>query len=103
MIYLLGVVAAALVLLALVLVARIGGLEARVARLEGQRDPGPYRSAPAPSVVHVPAGSEDEDPAIVNLLEQEDFIGAIKRYRELTGADLRESKAAVEAIRDRRR
>ena len=33
-----------------------------------------------------------------NLLAQKQLIAAIKRYRELTGAGLKESKDAVEAL-----
>ena len=38
------------------------------------------------------------DPQLRTLLEQKQLIGAIKRYRELTGAGLKESKEAVEAM-----
>ena len=103
MVYLLGGVAAGLVLLAIVLFSRIGQLEERVARLEGQRDVGPYRAAPPePPVVHVPSGSEEADAVIADALQQGNLIQAIKRYREITGAGLRDAKAAVEAMRDRR-
>ena len=38
------------------------------------------------------------DPALLSLLEQKQLIPAIKRYRELTGSGLKESKEAVEAL-----
>jgi ribosomal protein L7/L12 len=38
------------------------------------------------------------DPELRALLEQKQLIAAIKRYRELTGSGLKESKDAVEAL-----
>jgi ribosomal protein L7/L12 len=38
------------------------------------------------------------DPSLRAFLEQKQLISAIKRYRELTGAGLKESKEAVEAL-----
>ena len=38
------------------------------------------------------------DPQLLALLQQNQLIGAIKRYRELTGVGLKESKDAVEAL-----
>ena len=38
------------------------------------------------------------DPQLLSLLQQKQLIPAIKRYRELTGAGLKESKDAVEAL-----
>jgi ribosomal protein L7/L12 len=38
------------------------------------------------------------DPELRTLLEQKQLIAAIKRYRELTGEGLKESKDAVEAL-----
>jgi ribosomal protein L7/L12 len=38
------------------------------------------------------------DPQLLALLQQKQLIGAIKRYRELTGVGLKESKDAVEAL-----
>ncbi|MDQ2766052.1 MAG: ribosomal protein L7/L12, partial [Gemmatimonadota bacterium] len=38
------------------------------------------------------------DPALLSLLDQKQLIAAIKRYRELTGSGLKESKDAVEAL-----
>ena len=38
------------------------------------------------------------DPELLSLLAQKQLIPAIKRYRELTGAGLKESKDAVEAL-----
>lgn len=48
------------------------------------------------------AGSAHEmastDPQLLALLQQKQLIGAIKRYRELTGVGLKEAKDAVEAL-----
>ena len=38
------------------------------------------------------------DPQLRSLLEQKETIAAIKRYRELTGSGLKESKDAVDAL-----
>jgi ribosomal protein L7/L12 len=38
------------------------------------------------------------DPELLSLLEQKQLIPAIKRYRELTGAGLKDSKVAVESL-----
>lgn len=38
------------------------------------------------------------DPQLLSLLAQKQLIPAIKRYRELTGAGLKESKDAVESL-----
>jgi ribosomal protein L7/L12 len=38
------------------------------------------------------------DPELRAMLAQKQLIGAIKRYRKLTGAGLKESKEAVEAM-----
>ncbi|HMA01701.1 MAG: ribosomal protein L7/L12 [Gemmatimonas sp.] len=38
------------------------------------------------------------DPQLLALLQQKQLIGAIKRYRELTGVGLKEAKDAVEAL-----
>lgn len=38
------------------------------------------------------------DPQLLAMLRQKQLIGAIKRYRELTGVGLKESKDAVEAL-----
>jgi ribosomal protein L7/L12 len=38
------------------------------------------------------------DPQLLALLQQKQLISAIKRYRDLTGAGLKESKDAVEAL-----
>jgi ribosomal protein L7/L12 len=38
------------------------------------------------------------DPELLSLLGQKELISAIKRYRELTGAGLKESKDAVESL-----
>jgi ribosomal protein L7/L12 len=50
-----------------------------------------------------PRSSPAHDAAIADaqlrtLLEQKQLIAAIKRYRELTGAGLKESKDAVDAL-----
>ncbi|MEA2124171.1 MAG: hypothetical protein QOI80_953 [Solirubrobacteraceae bacterium] len=66
---------------------RVAELERRLAALDGLT-PG---AGPPPA-----AGS---DPEISRLLAEDNMIGAIKRYRELTGAGLAEAKQAVERIR----
>ena len=38
------------------------------------------------------------DPQLLAMLERKQLIAAIKRYRELTGSGLKESKDAVEAL-----
>jgi ribosomal protein L7/L12 len=38
------------------------------------------------------------DPQLLSLLAQKQLIPAIKRYRELTGAGLKDSKDAVESL-----
>ena len=88
----------ALVLAVRVLLAGLGELEGRVARLEGRTDAGPYRAAPVP-VVHVPTGSEGDDPVITAALDEGNLIGAIKRYRELTSAGLGGSPPQSAAVR----
>jgi ribosomal protein L7/L12 len=42
------------------------------------------------------------DPQLLAFLEQKQLIAAIKRYRELTGVGLKESKDAVEALQRNR-
>lgn len=54
-----------------------------------------WESTPIASPAHDAAIA---DPELRTLLEQKQLIGAIKRYRELTGAGLKESKDAVEAL-----
>jgi ribosomal protein L7/L12 len=54
-----------------------------------------WESSPQPSVAHEAAIA---DPELRSFLEQKQLIAAIKRYRELTGAGLKESKDAVEAL-----
>ncbi len=44
----------------------------------------------------------DFEKEVISLLEQGQKIGAIKLFRERTGAGLRESKEAVEALAERR-
>lgn len=51
--------------------------------------------APRTSVAHVAAVA---DPELLSLLAQKQLISAIKRYRDLTGSGLKESKDAVEAL-----
>jgi ribosomal protein L7/L12 len=54
-----------------------------------------WESTPQPSVAHEAAIA---DPELRTFLEQKQLISAIKRYRELTGSGLKESKDAVEAL-----
>jgi ribosomal protein L7/L12 len=65
---------------------RVAELERRLAALDGLA-PG---QGPPPE-----AGS---DPAIQQLVVAGDLIGAIKRYREMTGAGLAEAKHAIDAM-----
>jgi ribosomal protein L7/L12 len=51
--------------------------------------------APRTGADHVAAIA---DPELLSLLAQKQLIPAIKRYRELTGAGLKESKDAVESL-----
>jgi ribosomal protein L7/L12 len=51
--------------------------------------------APRSSVAHDAAIG---DPQLRTLLEDKQLIAAIKRYRELTGSGLKESKDAVDAL-----
>lgn len=51
--------------------------------------------APRTDPAHVAAIA---DPELRALLDQKQLIPAIKRYRELTGSGLKESKDAVEAF-----
>jgi ribosomal protein L7/L12 len=38
------------------------------------------------------------DPQLLAMLQQKQLVAAIKRYRDLTGAGLKDSKDAVEAL-----
>jgi ribosomal protein L7/L12 len=51
--------------------------------------------APRSSAAHDAAIA---DPQLLTLLEQKQLIPAIKRYRQLTGSGLKESKDAVDAL-----
>ena len=51
--------------------------------------------APRSSAAHDAAIT---DPQLLTLLEQKELIPAIKRYRQLTGSGLKESKDAVDAL-----
>lgn len=57
-----------------------------------------WESAPQTSADHEAAIA---DPELLALLQQRQLIPAIKRYRELTGAGLKESKDAVESLQRR--
>lgn len=52
--------------------------------------------APRSNVAH---DSAIEDPQLIAMLQQGKVIDAIKRYRELTGAGLKDSKDAVEQLK----
>jgi ribosomal protein L7/L12 len=54
-----------------------------------------WETMPAPSAAHEAAIA---DPELQSLLAQKQTIGAIKRYRELTGTGLKESKDAIDAL-----
>jgi ribosomal protein L7/L12 len=102
MLYVLAATLAVLALLTLSLLARVARLEKQMAQLNGRADPGPYRAPPSRSLASVVAAeAAEEDPAILEALRDGNLILAIKRHREITGAGLRESKEAIEALRDR--
>lgn len=54
-----------------------------------------WEAAPQTGAAHEAAIA---DPQLLALLQQKQLIGAIRRYRELTGVGLKESKDAVEAL-----
>jgi len=54
-----------------------------------------WEAAPRTSADHEAAIA---DPELLSLLAQKQLISAIKRYRELTGAGLKDSKDAVESL-----
>lgn len=76
---------------------RLEALEAKVDDLYRRLD----GSAPATSGFasdSVTFASDAPDPEIVELLQQDKMIQAIKRYRELTGTSLAEAKDVVEDL-----
>ena len=54
-----------------------------------------WEAAPQTGAAHDAAIA---DPQLLAMLEQKQLIGAIRRYRDLTGTGLKESKDAVEAL-----
>ena len=54
-----------------------------------------WESTPVPSAAHETAIA---DPELRAMLAQKQTIGAIRRYRELTGTGLKESKDAIDAL-----
>lgn len=83
--------------------ARLAALEEAVVRL-GQLVEHIYSSPhlglsvpPAPGL-NATVGGPTSDPQVLELIRNRDLIGAIKRYRELTGVGLSETKAAVDAL-----
>jgi ribosomal protein L7/L12 len=54
-----------------------------------------WEAAPQTGAAHDAAIA---DPQLLAMLQQKQLIAAIKRYRELTGSGLKESKDAVEAL-----
>jgi ribosomal protein L7/L12 len=77
------------------LATRIADLERRVRLLEAGIGGGaPDVAAPS----FAPSGP-DADPEVLDALRSGNTIGAIKRYRELTGLGLAEAKDAVEGLR----
>jgi ribosomal protein L7/L12 len=89
--------------LGLYLVARVKRLEDRVKRLEAFLGTGtaPYRELASRPQVSILPDDASRDELLLEELRRGNVIGAIRRHRELTGAGLKESKEAVEAIRDR--
>ena len=80
---------------------RVAALEELFARL-GERvgsaqPPAGKLQAAAKGAAATPAGPE-HDHELLELLAANKLIAAIKRYRELTGAGLRDAKLAVEAM-----
>ena len=86
------------VLVAVALVAFIAGV--LVARRGGSDTKVIWEATPVPGAAISGATHEAAvaDPALRSFLEQKQLISAIKRYREMTGAGLKESKDAVEAL-----
>lgn len=81
---------------------RVAALEELFARL-GERvgslqQPDSKLQVVAKGAATTPAGPE-HDPELLELLAANKMIAAVKRYRELTDAGLREAKLAVEAIK----
>ena len=72
------------------LARRISELETRVAQLEGGGAAGSPPGYPTPG--------PDSDPQVREAIAGGNLIGAIKRYRELTGLGLAEAKDAVEKL-----
>ncbi len=72
---------------------RLGG------RMLGRHEPDPLRLAHAEAML---AGFGDTQP-LVDLLERGDRIGSLRLFRAKTGADLREAKEALDALRRKRR
>lgn len=84
---------------------RIAALERKVAELYnrlGQAEPdlggGLRFASDEPASV-----AASEDPRVLELIDSGNKIQAVKLYRELTGAGLKESNDAVEAIETMRR
>jgi ribosomal protein L7/L12 len=67
---------------------RVNALERQVLHLLHETGIDP---APAPSASDVP-------PEVLDALRRNDLIGAIKAYREATGADLASAKSVVENL-----
>ena len=57
-----------------------------------------WESRPLVANTAAAPGDALADPQLLALLQQKQLIAAIKRYRKLTGAGLKESKDAVEAL-----
>lgn len=72
-----------------VLEQRISSLEREVAWLRAQ-----LSGQPGPA-------DADADPEVLDAIRQNQKIEAIRRYRQLTGLGLKESKDAVEALEAR--
>ena len=84
---------------------RLAALEAKVAELErrlGESDASASAAAQEASGFRFAsdAGPDDatNDPRIVELVEKGNKIGAIKLYREITGAGLAEAKTAIDNL-----
>ncbi|MBI5352886.1 MAG: ribosomal protein L7/L12 [Chloroflexi bacterium] len=73
-------------------------LRLRIVRLEAQVD-FLYKHL---DVIFTENAHEADDPQIIDALNRDNLIEAIKRYREITGLGLAEAKSAVEKIKKRR-
>ena len=78
---------------------RVEELERTVAQLRLQQGTSHLAPGEVAAVAQAPGGAPGQDlTEVMTLLQQGKKIQAVKRYRELTGAGLREAKEAVELL-----